>query len=266
MLRWGRARRRREPGAASSRAPLASTAPRWAPRSSCKSSGARWCSAWSTWQVRACVHAVGHGARATPRPAAPAGASSATSPLPPPGASQPTPPPADFDGSLPRGAIRSLLPPDLRDAPPRRLAEARLPLNFRLVVAVNKADLLPKQVTPARLEVSAPGWAVVWRSAAAACSPRLRVWGCAVLSCGCAPRWPPPPPAHWLALKQHLPCAARLPLRSAGCASAWRRAACPAPPPCTSSAAPRAAACASCWRTCRRRWACAETCGWWARR
>ncbi|PSC71397.1 IMP dehydrogenase GMP reductase [Micractinium conductrix] len=57
---------------------------------------------------------------------------------------------ADFDGSLPRGAIRSLLPMDMRDAPvdPSRT----LPLGFRLVVAVNKADLLPKQVTPMRLE------------------------------------------------------------------------------------------------------------------
>lgn len=60
---------------------------------------------------------------------------------------------ADFDGSLPRGAIRSLLPPELRDAPPSALAAAHLPLGFRLVVAVNKADLLPKQVTRARLEV-----------------------------------------------------------------------------------------------------------------
>ena len=38
---------------------------------------------------------------------------------------------------------------------------------------------------------------------------------------------------------------------SAGCASAWHRAACRGPLLCTSSAAPRARACESCWRTCR---------------
>lgn len=31
-------------------------------------------------------------------------------------------------------------------------ASRSLPLGFRLLVAVNKADLLPRQVTPARLE------------------------------------------------------------------------------------------------------------------
>ena len=60
--------------------------------------------------------------------------------------------PADFDGSLPRGALRSILPPELREAGPLD-TDRNLPLGFRLVVAVNKADLLPKQVTPARLEV-----------------------------------------------------------------------------------------------------------------
>ena len=62
---------------------------------------------------------------------------------------------ADFDGSLPRAALRSILPEDLR-APSARndgTGERPLPLGFRLIVAVNKADLLPKQVTPARLEV-----------------------------------------------------------------------------------------------------------------
>lgn len=68
----------------------------------------------------------------------------------------PSPSPADFDGSLPRAALRSILPPDLRGAAARYDgAERPLPLGFRLIVAVNKADLLPKQVTPARLEVSA---------------------------------------------------------------------------------------------------------------
>ncbi len=58
---------------------------------------------------------------------------------------------ADFDGSLPRGALRSILPPDLRQGPID--VSRSLPLGFRLIVAVNKADLLPKQVTAARLEV-----------------------------------------------------------------------------------------------------------------
>ncbi|KAL4448813.1 hypothetical protein ABPG77_007530 [Micractinium sp. CCAP 211/92] len=57
---------------------------------------------------------------------------------------------ADFDGSLPRGALRSILPPDLRQGPID--VSRSLPLGFRLIVAVNKADLLPKQVTAARLE------------------------------------------------------------------------------------------------------------------
>ncbi len=64
-------------------------------------------------------------------------------------------PHADFDGSLPRAALRSILPEDLRAPSPRNdgTGERPLPLGFRLIVAVNKADLLPKQVTPARLEV-----------------------------------------------------------------------------------------------------------------
>jgi hypothetical protein len=57
----------------------------------------------------------------------------------------------DFDGSLPRQAIRSILPEDLQQG--KLDASRALPLGFRLLVAVNKADLLPKQVTPARLEV-----------------------------------------------------------------------------------------------------------------
>ncbi|KAI3430584.1 hypothetical protein D9Q98_005177 [Chlorella vulgaris] len=57
---------------------------------------------------------------------------------------------ADFDGSLPRQAIRSILPEDLQQG--KLDASRALPLGFRLLVAVNKADLLPKQVTPARLE------------------------------------------------------------------------------------------------------------------
>lgn len=70
---------------------------------------------------------------------------------------QPPTPPADFDGSLPRSALRSILPPDLRQGPID--VSRSLPLGFRLIVAVNKADLLPKQVTAARLEVRAgPDW------------------------------------------------------------------------------------------------------------
>jgi len=55
---------------------------------------------------------------------------------------------ADFDGSLPRTAVRLLLPPELREVD----ASQRLPSGFRLVVAANKADLLPSQVTEARLQ------------------------------------------------------------------------------------------------------------------
>eukprot|EP00887_Chlorella_sp_A99_P007378 scaffold2.g7378.t1 len=66
----------------------------------------------------------------------------------------------DFDGSLPRTAIKSLLAavasPDA-GAPgagggARQSWAGSLPRGFRLVVAVNKADLLPSQVTEARLE------------------------------------------------------------------------------------------------------------------
>ena len=66
------------------------------------------------------------------------------------------------------------------------------------------------------------------------------------------PRLEPSPP----------PC----PLCSGGCASAWRRAACRGRRRCTLCPAPRTRGCGSCWQTCRRRWACAATCGWWARR
>lgn len=55
---------------------------------------------------------------------------------------------ADFDGSLPRVAIRSLLTPEERALDPSRL----LPRTFRLLIAVNKSDLLPTQVSPRRLE------------------------------------------------------------------------------------------------------------------
>ncbi|GAB4820166.1 hypothetical protein N2152v2_007212 [Parachlorella kessleri] len=55
---------------------------------------------------------------------------------------------ADFDGSLPRQAIRSLLQPEQLEGDPAKA----FPRNFRLVVAVNKADLLPNQVTQQRLE------------------------------------------------------------------------------------------------------------------
>eukprot|EP00890_Picochlorum_soloecismus_P002122 jgi/Picsp_1/2910/NSC_01135-R1_gtp binding protein len=55
---------------------------------------------------------------------------------------------ADFDGSLPRKAILSLLPQDeVRNKPSKMMAE-----NFRFIVVANKADLLPKQATKARLE------------------------------------------------------------------------------------------------------------------
>ncbi|KAK9814077.1 hypothetical protein WJX72_000361 [[Myrmecia] bisecta] len=54
---------------------------------------------------------------------------------------------ADFDGSLPRSALRSLLPAThLEDG------GVSVPAGYRLVLAVNKADLLPPQVTTARLQ------------------------------------------------------------------------------------------------------------------
>lgn len=55
---------------------------------------------------------------------------------------------ADFDGSLPRAAVRSLLTPEEREFG----ASGRVPRGFRLVVAANKADLLPRQATNTRLE------------------------------------------------------------------------------------------------------------------
>lgn len=53
---------------------------------------------------------------------------------------------ADFDGSLPRTAVRSLIGPIPADA------TRKPPQHFRLVVAANKSDLLPSVVTNARLE------------------------------------------------------------------------------------------------------------------
>ena len=50
---------------------------------------------------------------------------------------------ADFDGSLPRAALADMLP----DLSKTHAA------GYRLVVAVNKCDLLPKEVTEARLQV-----------------------------------------------------------------------------------------------------------------
>lgn len=52
---------------------------------------------------------------------------------------------SDFDGSLPRLALRSLLPPGAGDALPDELG-------FKLMVAVNKFDTLPAQATAARVE------------------------------------------------------------------------------------------------------------------
>ncbi|KAG7671412.1 hypothetical protein Ndes2526A_g02061 [Nannochloris sp. 'desiccata'] len=54
----------------------------------------------------------------------------------------------DFDGSLPRAAIKSLLPPGYRGADEGN----RLPSTFRLVVAANKSDLLPSVATNLRIE------------------------------------------------------------------------------------------------------------------
>lgn len=55
---------------------------------------------------------------------------------------------SDFDGSLPRTAIRSLLSPDQRML---NVAD-QLPKGFRMVVAANKSDLLPHQATKKRIE------------------------------------------------------------------------------------------------------------------
>ena len=55
---------------------------------------------------------------------------------------------ADFDGSLPRKAIMSLLPTaEARNKPAKTLDGS-----FRFIIVANKADLLPKQATKARLE------------------------------------------------------------------------------------------------------------------
>lgn len=56
---------------------------------------------------------------------------------------------SDFDGSLPRAAIRSLLPPHV----PTFDVSKSPPPTFRLIVAANKFDLLPKAATRNRLEV-----------------------------------------------------------------------------------------------------------------
>ncbi len=53
----------------------------------------------------------------------------------------------DFDGSLPRMALKSLLPPDFDLATSDPAA-----LGFKLMVAVNKFDLLPSQATATRVE------------------------------------------------------------------------------------------------------------------
>ena len=54
----------------------------------------------------------------------------------------------DFDGSLPRAAIKSLLPPGFRGADEGN----RTPSTFRLVVAANKSDLIPSAATYIRIE------------------------------------------------------------------------------------------------------------------
>ncbi|KXZ56942.1 hypothetical protein GPECTOR_1g85 [Gonium pectorale] len=51
----------------------------------------------------------------------------------------------DFDGSLPRQALKSLFPPGVGDEPP---AEPK----FTLMVAVNKFDLLPSEATTTRVQ------------------------------------------------------------------------------------------------------------------
>lgn len=53
----------------------------------------------------------------------------------------------DFDGSLPRLALKSLLPPDFDLA-----TSDPASLGFKLMVAVNKFDLLPSQATATRVE------------------------------------------------------------------------------------------------------------------
>jgi len=71
---------------------------------------------------------------------------------------------SDFDGSLPIEAVRSLLPPGYTPPPPSSIStsatnkrspkdaeEEAGPLKFRLMVALNKVDLLPKEATHTRL-------------------------------------------------------------------------------------------------------------------
>ena len=54
---------------------------------------------------------------------------------------------ADFDGSLPRVAIRSLL----QSSDTKNLSNST-PSDFKLVIAANKSDLIPREATTARLE------------------------------------------------------------------------------------------------------------------
>ena len=61
---------------------------------------------------------------------------------------------ADFDGSLPRQAVRALIPPEGLGNTERsydRRSMTQQP--WSLVIAANKADLLPAQAKPQRLEV-----------------------------------------------------------------------------------------------------------------
>ena len=110
---------------------------------------------------------------------------------------------ADFDGSLPQEAIRSILPPDMREGPLD--VDKALPLGFRLLVAVNKADLLPKQVTPARLEVGGPGYlpAAATALAAAGAGAALAAAAAAAAAAGpcpdsALPRLPACLPQKWV--------------------------------------------------------------------
>ena len=66
---------------------------------------------------------------------------------------------ADFDGSLPREAVRALIPQEHWVQPAGDYGSyGRSPSmqqQWSLVVAANKADLLPAQAKPQRLEVCA---------------------------------------------------------------------------------------------------------------
>lgn len=67
---------------------------------------------------------------------------------------------ADFDGSLPRDAIQSLLPQSEQPNPPG-YSSSEAPMRWSLVIAANKADLLPVQAKPQRLEVRCYAFFVV---------------------------------------------------------------------------------------------------------